>query len=81
MRHHWRKLKETISKLKRFSLQKLSTQYCTLFKRERDISPAYAWLKCEREEDKNCYETLEATGINGRTGSIYTDDDHYVLPV
>jgi len=35
-------------------------------------------LKCEREEDKNCYEILEAAGINGRTGSLYSDDDHYV---
>ena len=39
MRHRWIKLKETISKSKRFSLQKLSSQYCTFFKRERDLSP------------------------------------------
>ncbi|XP_047157127.1 tryptophan aminotransferase-related protein 4-like [Vigna umbellata] len=78
MRHRWTKLKETISKSKRFSLQKLSSQYCTFFKRERDLSPAYAWLKCEREEDKNCYEILEAAGISGREGSLYSADNHYV---
>ncbi|QCD98570.1 U3 small nucleolar RNA-associated protein 4 [Vigna unguiculata] len=78
MRHRWTKLKETISKSKRFSLQKLSSQYCTFFQRERELSPAYAWLKCEREEDKNCYEILEAAGINGRAGSVYSADNHYV---
>jgi len=35
-------------------------------------------LKCEREEDKNCYEILEAAGINGRAGSVYSADNHYV---
>lgn len=39
IRHRWTKLKETISKSKRFSLQKLSSQYCTFFKRERELSP------------------------------------------
>ncbi|CAJ1953202.1 unnamed protein product [Sphenostylis stenocarpa] len=78
MTNRWKRLKETISKSKRFSLQKLSPQYCTFFKRERDLSPAYAWLKCEREEDKNCYEILEAAGINGRQGSVYSADNHYV---
>jgi len=35
-------------------------------------------LKCEREEDKNCYEILEVAGIKGREGSLYSADDHYV---
>ena len=43
MRNRWIKLKETISESKRFSLQKLSPQYCTFFKRERDPSPG----KCQ----------------------------------
>ncbi|KAL1319592.1 hypothetical protein HN51_071841 [Arachis hypogaea] len=78
MRDRWSRLKQIISKSKRFSLQKLSPQYCTFFKRVRDPSPAYAWLKCEREEDKNCYEILKAAGINGHEGSMYSADDRYV---
>jgi len=35
-------------------------------------------LKCERKEDKNCYEILETAGINGRKGSLYSVDDRYV---
>ncbi|KAG4939508.1 hypothetical protein JHK82_045232 [Glycine max] len=78
MRDRWIRLKEIISKTKRFSLQKISSQYCTFFKRDRDASPAYAWLKCERQQDNNCYEILEAAGINGREGSLYSADNRYV---
>ncbi|KAG4380375.1 hypothetical protein JHK82_045233 [Glycine max] len=78
MRDRWIRLKEIISKTKRFSLQKISSQYCTFFKRGRDASPAYAWLMCERQQDKNCYEILEAAGINGREGSLYSADNRYV---
>ena len=39
---------------------------------------AYAWLKCERQEDKNCYEILKAAHISGRQGSVYSADDRYM---
>lgn len=39
---------------------------------------AYAWLKCEREEDKNCNTVLKTANIVGRQGSIYSDDDQFV---
>jgi len=35
-------------------------------------------LNCEREEEENCYEILDSAGINGRKGSLYSADDHYV---
>jgi len=38
---------------------------------------AYAWVKCEREEDRNCIEILNAAKILGRGGSIFHDDDRY----
>ncbi|KAL2966912.1 hypothetical protein AAZX31_16G144500 [Glycine max] len=78
MRDRWIRLKQIIYKSKRFSLQKLSPQYCTFFKRVRDPSPAYAWLKCERQQDMNCYETLKAAGIIGRKGSNFSADERYV---
>ncbi|CAL0302990.1 unnamed protein product [Lupinus luteus] len=78
MRDRWVRLKQVLSKSNRFSLQKLSPQYCSFFKRDRDPSPAYAWVKCEREQDKNCYDALEAAGINGRQGSVYSADNRYV---
>ncbi|KAI4346547.1 hypothetical protein L6164_007436 [Bauhinia variegata] len=78
MRDRWIRLKNVLSKSKRFSLQKLSSQYCSFFQRTRDPSTAYAWLKCEREEDKDCYTVLRAAGINGHPGSNYSADDRYM---
>ena len=39
---------------------------------------AYAWLKCEREEDKDCNAVLKAVNIIGREGSLFGAEDHYV---
>lgn len=39
---------------------------------------AYAWLKCEREEDKDCYEVLKAANITGRRGSNFAADNRFV---
>ncbi|GMN60533.1 hypothetical protein TIFTF001_029641 [Ficus carica] len=39
---------------------------------------AYAWLKCEREEDKDCYAVLEAAKILGRRGSLFGAEERYV---
>lgn len=78
IRDRWIRLKQIISLSKQFSIQKLSPQYCTFFKRVRDPSPAYAWLKCERQEDTNCHEILEAAGIIGRQGSMFGADNRYV---
>ncbi|KAF7820321.1 tryptophan aminotransferase-related protein 4-like [Senna tora] len=42
------------------------------------VLEAYAWVKCEREEDGNCYEILKAAKIEGREGSLYSAEDRYV---
>ncbi|RDX93244.1 Tryptophan aminotransferase-related protein 4, partial [Mucuna pruriens] len=88
MKDRWARLKQIISKSKHFSLQKHSSHYCTFFKRVRDPSPvkyfgfdfltAHAWLKCEREQDMNCNEILDAAGINGYQGSVFGADNRYV---
>lgn len=38
----------------------------------------YAWLKCEREEDKDCYAVLEEANIMGRRGSVFGAEERYV---
>lgn len=43
-----------------------------------DSMAAYAWVKCEREEDKNCYDVLLAANIQGRQGSMFHAEDRYV---
>ncbi|KAL5843657.1 hypothetical protein ACOSQ4_009615 [Xanthoceras sorbifolium] len=78
MSNRWKKLSNIISLSNRFSLQEIPPQYCTFFNKVRASSPAFAWVKCEREEDKNCYEVLKAAKIISRAGSIFQGQDQYV---
>ncbi|KAJ7969772.1 Tryptophan aminotransferase-related protein [Quillaja saponaria] len=77
MRNRWERLNNTLSMSKRFSVQKIAPQFCS-FQKVRGPSPAYAWVKCERQEDKDCYSVLKAANIDGRAGSVFSADDHYV---
>ncbi|GJM93325.1 hypothetical protein PR202_ga09872 [Eleusine coracana subsp. coracana] len=93
MRSRWRRLNAVVSRSRRrISLHKVPPQYCTYFKRIREPSPAYAWVKCEREEDEDCHEALLEAKIISREGGRYgassqyarmsllkTDDDFNVL--
>ncbi|CAO2194515.1 unnamed protein product [Urochloa humidicola] len=92
MRTRWRKLNAVVSRSRRISVQEMAPEYCTYFKRIREPSPAYAWVKCEREEDEDCYEALlkakiiTRTGVGNEVSSRYTrisllksDDDFDVL--
>ncbi|CAK7346733.1 unnamed protein product [Dovyalis caffra] len=79
MRKRWEKLNKVISMSKRFSLQKIAPKYCIYFQKIRGVSPAYGWLKCEKEEDKNCFAVLQtAANITGRQGSVFYAEDRYV---
>ncbi|CAL4961700.1 unnamed protein product [Urochloa decumbens] len=92
MRTRWRRLNAVVSRSRRISVQKMAPEYCTYFHRIREPSPAYAWVKCEREEDEDCYEALlkakiiTRTGVGNEVSSRYTrisllksDDDFDVL--
>ncbi|KAK4428361.1 Tryptophan aminotransferase-related protein 3 [Sesamum alatum] len=68
MSDRWQKLSEIISLSKRFSIQEIPPLFCNFFGRVRGPSPAYAWLKCEREEETNCNAVLQAANIIGRAG-------------
>jgi aspartate/methionine/tyrosine aminotransferase len=65
----WRKLNAVVSRSRRISLQKIPPQYCTYFDKIREPSPAYAWVKCEREEDGDCSEMLLKAKIVTRSGT------------
>ncbi|CAO2183062.1 unnamed protein product [Urochloa humidicola] len=92
MRTRWRRLSAVVARSSRISLQKMAPEYCTYFNRVREPSPAYAWVKCEREEDEDCQEALlkaniiTRTGVGNEASSRYTrisllksDDDFEVL--
>ncbi|KAJ9146083.1 hypothetical protein P3X46_028394 [Hevea brasiliensis] len=78
MRKLWERLNKIISMSKRFSLQKIAPQYCIFFKKVREASPAYAWVNCEKEEDKDCYEVFQAGNITSRKGHRFFAGDRYV---
>lgn len=78
MSSRWEKLSEALSASQRFSLQNIPPTYCNFFQKVRGPSPAYAWVKCEREEDDDCFEVLKANGIIGREGSLFGAGSRYV---
>ncbi|KAI9399221.1 hypothetical protein POPTR_002G063800v4 [Populus trichocarpa] len=78
MRNRWKKLSKILSISKRFSLQDLEHQNCSFSKIFRAPSPAFAWLKCEKEEDKNCFEVLKTSNIIGREGSLFGAESRFV---
>ncbi|CAK9134670.1 unnamed protein product [Ilex paraguariensis] len=78
MRDRWEKLSKTLSTSKRFSLQVIAPQYCTFYQKVRGPSPAYAWLKCEREEDGDCAVVLRSANIIGREGTMFNTGSRYV---
>ncbi|KAF5185771.1 Tryptophan aminotransferase-related protein, partial [Thalictrum thalictroides] len=78
MRERWERLSKSFSSSKRFSLQKLEPQYCTYFKNVTGPSPAYAWIKCEREEDQDCTAVFRTANIIGRPGIVFFGGSRYV---
>ncbi|CAB4319818.1 unnamed protein product [Prunus armeniaca] len=79
MRKRWEKLSNVLSVSNRFSLQKFAPKHCTFFKKTREPSPAYAWVKCEREKDKDCYAVLkEEANVYGLRGSQFGAEDRFV---
>ncbi|KAL3617754.1 hypothetical protein CASFOL_038075 [Castilleja foliolosa] len=79
MSDRWDKLNDVISSsFNRFTIQEISPQFCNFFEQIRGPSPAYAWLRCEREEDKNCTSVIREANILGRNGSLFSSEDRYV---
>ncbi|KAK9069641.1 hypothetical protein SSX86_011545 [Deinandra increscens subsp. villosa] len=77
MSDRWDRLTSVMSKSTRFSIQQRHPLHCNFFNETRLPSPAYAWVKCEREEEYDCGAVLEAGKIIGRTGSSFSAEDRY----
>ncbi|KAJ7969769.1 Tryptophan aminotransferase-related protein [Quillaja saponaria] len=78
MRNRWDKLSKSLSKSKRFSIQQLNPQLCSFSQQVKAPTPAFAWLKCEREEDSDCFEVLQSFKITGRAGNLFGAEGRYV---
>jgi aspartate/methionine/tyrosine aminotransferase len=42
------------------------------------VCSAYAWVKCEREEDEDCTAVMKVGGIIGRGGEEFGGEKRYV---
>jgi hypothetical protein len=69
MRTRWRRFNAVVSPSRRISVQKIPPRFCTYFDRTREPTPAFAWVKCEREEDRDCYEALLKANIISWSGA------------
>lgn len=78
MRGRWQRLEKIFSGSQRFSLQNLTSNYCSFFQTVTGPSPAYAWVKCEREEDEDCTAVMKGGGIIGRGGPEFGGEKRYV---
>nr|GEU79917.1 tryptophan aminotransferase-related protein 3-like [Tanacetum cinerariifolium] len=78
MRDRWERLTSVFAESTRFSIQQRHPLHCNFFNETRLPSPAYAWVKCEREEEIDCGAVLEAGNIKGRSGSNFSAKDRYV---
>ncbi|KAM0063084.1 putative alliinase, pyridoxal phosphate-dependent transferase, major domain-containing protein [Helianthus debilis subsp. tardiflorus] len=77
MSDRWNRLTSVFSKSTRFSIQPRHPLHCNFFHQTRQPSPAYAWVKCERQEDNDCAEVLKAGKIIGQSGSTFSAKDRY----
>ncbi|KAI7751673.1 hypothetical protein M8C21_010560 [Ambrosia artemisiifolia] len=77
MRERWDRLTSVLSKSTRFSVQQRHPLHCNFFNETRLPSPAYAWIKCEKEEDDDCGAMLEEGKIISRSGSFFSAKDRY----
>nr|AYN25508.1 alliinase [Allium chinense] len=79
LRERWVTITALLDKSDRFSYQKLpQSEYCNYFRRMRPPSPSYAWVKCEWEEDKDCYQTFQNGRINTQSGLGFEAGSRYV---
>ncbi|KAJ0235509.1 Tryptophan aminotransferase-related protein 3 [Hirschfeldia incana] len=78
MKKRWEMLNKILAMSTRFSLETIEPDYCNYFKKRRDFTPAYAWVRCERFEDTNCYEIFRGAKIKGREGKVFGSEERFV---
>lgn len=75
----WDVLRQVLKGSDRFSIQQdFEPKYCNFFKDVVQPAPAFAWIRCEREDEQDCPALFETAGIIGRGGTRCGADDRYV---
>ncbi|XP_073014169.1 tryptophan aminotransferase-related protein 2 [Typha latifolia] len=71
MAARWERLHEAVKASGFFSLPEFSSGFCTFFKERTATYPAFAWLKCEKEEIRDCEGFLKEHNILTRSGKHF----------
>eukprot|EP00250_Pteridium_aquilinum_P013683 c21502_g1_i1 orf=364-1887(-) len=72
----WEQLRSAVRDNECFSLENFPSGFCNFFGKETMPHPAFAWLRCEKDED--CYDVFKANGILTRSGVYFGSSPKHV---
>ncbi|CAO2199191.1 unnamed protein product [Urochloa humidicola] len=78
MVERWSMLREAAAASGIFSLPEETSGYCNFGKETASTNPAFAWLRCDREDVEDCASFLREHKILTRSGSQFGADPRYV---
>jgi len=78
MAERWSMLREAAAASGIFSLPDETSGYCNFTKDMASTNPAFAWLRCDREDVEDCASFLRGHKILTRSGSQFGADPRYV---
>ncbi|XP_008464530.2 tryptophan aminotransferase-related protein 2-like [Cucumis melo] len=78
MAERWRLLKEAVKRSGIFSLPNFSPAHCNFFDNTLGTQPAFAWLKCDRDDIDDCENFLRRHKILTRSGKHFGVGSKYV---
>ncbi|CAO2204718.1 unnamed protein product [Urochloa humidicola] len=78
MVERWSMLREAAGASGIFSLPDETSGYCNFAKETASTNPAFAWLRCDREDVEDCASFLRGHKILTRSGSQFGADPRYV---
>ncbi|CAA7410313.1 unnamed protein product [Spirodela intermedia] len=78
MAARWRRLRQAVESASSFSLPEFPSPLCRFSGEKSGLHPAFAWLKCEREDAEDCESFLKSLGIRTRGGAHFGADRRYV---
>ncbi|XP_062193819.1 tryptophan aminotransferase-related protein 2-like [Phragmites australis] len=78
MVQRWDMLREAAAASGTFSLPEETSGYCNFTKEMASTNPAFAWLRCDREDVEDCASFLRSHKILTRSGSQFGADPRFV---
>ncbi|XP_057949229.1 L-tryptophan--pyruvate aminotransferase 1-like [Malania oleifera] len=77
MAGRWNKLREVVKNSETFTLPQYPQEYCYFSRQSSQAHPAFAWLKCNKEEIEDCASFLRRHKILTRSGNRFGTDEKY----